>query len=221
MNKKTLIAALLIFTVAFSGCGETGTNEENNETEHVSVSIEESSEEEGSEEESSEEESSEEESENEGSSEESSEETSETVSEESTEPEEESEAAPAGPLTVENCEEMADIFSNKKEFRPEYKTFAALHAGDEMEFDAFIADVQNHGSYTTRWDFLLMYGDYVDENTIGNGPYLQFQDVGRLELGYDGDGLHAGMNVHVIAKVQSYDENRGILVLTPVEVSDR
>lgn len=197
MNKKALIAAILIFTVAFSGCGETGTNEESSEPEHVSASIEESSEEE------------------------SSETSSETVSEESTAPEEENEATPAGPLTVENCEEMADIFSNKEEFRPEYKTFAALHAGDEMEFDAFIADVQNHGDYTTRWDFLLMYGDYVDENTIGNGPYLQFQDVGRFELGYDGDGLHAGMNVHVIAKVQSYDENRGILVLTPVEVSDR
>lgn len=219
MNKKALIAALLIFTVAFSGCGETGTNEENSETEHVSVSIEESSEE--SSEEVSEEESSEEEGEGEVFSEESSEEVSETASEESTEPEEESEATSTGPLTVENCEEMADIFSNKEEFRPEYKTFAALHAGDEMEFDAFIADVQNHGDYTTRWDFLLMYGDYVDENTIGNGPYLQFQDVGRFDLGYDGDGLHAGMNVHVIAKVQSYDENRGILVLTPVEVSDR
>lgn len=197
MNKKALIAALLIFTVAFSGCGETGTNEESSESENVSASIEESSEEE------------------------SSETSSETVSEESTAPEEENEATPAGPLTVENCEEMADIFSNKEEFRPEYKTFAALHAGDEMEFDAFIADVQNHGDYTTRWDFLLMYGDYVDENTTGNGPYLQFQDVGRFDLGYDGDGLHAGMNVHVIAKVQSYDENRGILVLTPVEVSDR
>lgn len=197
MNKKALIAAILIFTVAFSGCGETGTNEESSEPEHVSVSIEESSEDE------------------------SSETSSETVSEESTAPEGENEATPAGPLTVENCEEMADIFSNKEEFRPEYKTFAELHAGDEMEFDAFIADVQNHGDYTTRWDFLLMYGDYVDENTIGNGPYLQFQDVGRFDLGYDGDGLHAGMNVHVIAKVQSYDENRGILVLTPVEVSDR
>lgn len=216
MNKKALVAALLIFTVAFSGCGETGMNEESSESEHVSVSIEESSEEESSE--TSSETVSEE---SEVFSEESSETSSETASEESTAPEEENEATPAGPLTVENCEEMADIFSNKEEFRPEYKTFAALHAGDEMEFDAFIADVQNHGDYTTRWDFLLMYGDYVDENTIGNGPYLQFQDVGRLELGYDGDGLHAGMNVHVIAKVQSYDENRGILVLTPVEVSDR
>lgn len=218
MNKKALITALLIFTVAFSGCGETGTNEESSETEHVSVSIEESSEEESSETSS---ETVSEESESEVLSEESSEASSETASEESTEPEEENEATLAGPLTVENCEEMADIFSNKEEFRPEYKTFAALHAGDEMEFDAFIADVQNHGDYTTRWDFLLMYGDYVDENTIGNGPYLQFQDVGRFDLGYDGDGLHAGMNVHVIAKVQSYDENRGILVLTPVEVSDR
>ncbi len=211
MNKKALVAALLIFTVAFSGCGETGMNEESSEPEHVSVSIEESSEEESSETSS---ETVIEESESEVLSEESSEASSETASEEN-------EATPAGPLTVENCEEMADIFSNKEEFRPEYKTFAALHAGDEMEFDAFIADVQNHGDYTTRWDFLLMYGDYVDENTIGNGPYLQFQDVGRFDLGYDGDGLHAGMNVHVIAKVQSYDENRGILVLTPVEVSDR
>lgn len=211
MNKKALIAALLIFTVAFSGCGETGTNEESSEPEHVSASMEESSEEESSETSS---ETVSEENESEVLSEESSEASSETASEEN-------EATPAGPLTVENCEEMADIFSNKEEFRPEYKTFAALHAGDEMEFDAFIADVQNHGDYTTRWDFLLMYGDYVDENTIGNGPYLQFQDVGRFDLGYDGDGLHAGMNVHVIAKVQSYDENRGILVLTPVEVSDR
>ena len=211
MNKKALVAALLIITVAFSGCGETGMNEESSEPEHVSVSIEESSEEESSETSS---ETVIEESESEVLSEESSEASSETASEEN-------EATPAGPLTVENCEEMADIFSNKEEFRPEYKTFAALHAGDEMEFDAFIADVQNHGDYTTRWDFLLMYGDYVDENTIGNGPYLQFQDVGRFDLGYDGDGLHAGMNVHVIAKVQSYDENRGILVLTPVEVSDR
>lgn len=210
MNKKALIAALLIFTVAFSGCGETGTNEESSESEAVSASIEESSEEESSETSS--------EKVSEGSE---SEVFSEESSEASSETEEENESTPAGPLTVENCEEMADIFSNKKEFRPEYKTFATLHAGDEMEFDAFIADVQNHGDYTTRWDFLLMYGDYVDENTIGNGPYLQFQDVGRFELGYDGDGLHAGMNVHVIAKVQSYDENRGILVLTPVEVSDR
>ena len=210
MNKKALIAALLIFTVTFSGCGETVTNEESSESEAVSASIEESSEEESSETYS---ETVSEESESEVLSEESSEASSET--------EEENEATPAGPLTVENCEEMADIFSNKEEFRPEYKTFAALHTGDEMEFDAFIADVQNHGDYTTRWDFLLMYGDYADENTIGNGPYLQFQDVGRFDLGYDGDGLHAGMNVHVIAKVQSYDENRGILVLTPVEVSDR
>lgn len=126
-------------------------------------------------------------------------------------------------LTVENCEDLANLLSLKDPFDPSVAEFAEEYKGCIIEFDGCIAYLNNHGDYNTRYDILLYGCDYSE--TSGSGPNFQFEDVGVHDLGikdlYLPDYITAGRNVHIVAEVEEFDPNSGLFKLDPVSITDR
>ncbi|MCD7892364.1 MAG: DUF4839 domain-containing protein [Erysipelotrichaceae bacterium] len=126
-------------------------------------------------------------------------------------------------LNTSNCEEFAELLTLKDEFDSSIGSFAEKYKGRQIEFDANVVSVTNHDDYTTRFDFLILSGDYSE--TSVSGPYFQFEDKNYYDLNLVGDdvpdSLEVGMNIHVIATVKKYDSNTGLFKLDPVEISIR
>lgn len=126
-------------------------------------------------------------------------------------------------LTVENCNELAELFVLKNEFDESIAAFAEKYAERVIEFDGNIGYLSNHGSYKTRYDMLIYAGDYSE--TSISGPNFQFVDVGISDLGISDlflpEFVHAGANIHVIAKVQEFKKNQGLFILDPVLIEAR
>lgn len=146
---------------------------------------------------------------------ESKEEKSDTKSNESSK----SESKTEGNLTVDNCPELAEILNNKAEIDESYSAFASKYEGKVIEFDGRIDNCQNHGNYTTRFDYLVSAGDYDPDHQIG--PTFKFENVSYNDLNTDLDTVSVGINVHIIAKVENFDSNSGLFFLEPVSVTER
>lgn len=126
-------------------------------------------------------------------------------------------------LNISNCEELASLLALKDEFDPSIAAFASKYSGQKIEFDANTADVAPHGEFSTRFDYLILSGDY--STTSVSGPYFQFEDVNYSSLHLVGDNVPdsfgEGLNIHVIAIVDEYDANSGLFKLKPVEIRMR
>lgn len=122
-------------------------------------------------------------------------------------------------VTVENNEEFASLLLLKNEFDPSINTFAKKYAGLTIEFDCNIAFMGPHGDYTTRYDILILAGDYSEDSA--SGPYFQFVDVNISDLNLTGDNIPdyigTGDNLHILAIVESFNENSGLFLLKPIE----
>lgn len=140
----------------------------------------------------------------------------------STEPEEPIATAPAeAPLTAENNADLAALLTGPQD-GPTVEAFAQQYAGQLIEFDGAIGAMNNHEGYTTRYDILIVSGDYSETFSNG-GPSFQFRDVNitnDLHLTDDSpDTIGVGDNVHVIARVGSIDGQ--LFLLEPVETRVR
>ena len=130
-----------------------------------------------------------------------------------------SESKTEGNLTVNNCPELAEILNNKAEIDESYSEFASKYEGKIIEFDGRIDNCQNHGSYTTRFDYLVSAGDYDPDHQIG--PTFKFEDVSYYDLNTNLDTVSVGLNVHIVAKVENFDSNSGLFFLEPVSITGR
>lgn len=122
-------------------------------------------------------------------------------------------------LTVDNCLELASMLSNKAEIDPSYSDFATKYKGRTIEFDGRIDYCTHYENYDTRFDYLVSSGDYDPDHQIG--PSFKFENVSYYDLHTDMDTVSVGWNVHIIAKVESFDANSGLFYLDPVSVTKR
>jgi len=99
--------------------------------------------------------------------------------------------------------------------------FAERYAGRIIEFDGNIAYVNNHDSYTTRYDFLVYVGDYSETEFIG--PNFQIRDANALDLKLSGNNIPSsvrmGDNLHFVAKIIRLD--RELLLIEPITTTFR
>ena len=106
-----------------------------------------------------------------------------------------------------------------------FEAFAEKYKNQTIEFDGCISFVTNHGDYKTRYDILMMGGDYVDDNTANPGPIFKFEDVNTNNLGIKELNLpsyvSSGSNVHIVAKVNEYDSDADVFVLTSISIAQR
>ena len=127
-------------------------------------------------------------------------------------------------LTVKNSEDLKALLEVRDPGDPYVSEFAEKYDDREIEFDACIVSILNHEDYDTRYDILIYVGDYEGEG-FGYGPSFQFEDVGVYDLGVDDlylpDYISEGRNVHVVAKVDEYEESSQLFKLDPVSVTAR
>ena len=130
-------------------------------------------------------------------------------------------------LTVDNCDELKKILSLNAEIDSSYSKFAESYSGATIEFDGSIDYKDNHIIHNPfngkskvskyGYDILLSAGDYSD--SYQKGPTFKIEDLRSFDFD-DNDDLASlpnfitiGSNVHVRAKVGSYDEEHGIFTL--------
>lgn len=124
-------------------------------------------------------------------------------------------------LTAENSEALATLLATEEECEsPVQSAFAANYAGRKIEFDGNVADLAPHGSYDTRFDFLIYVGDFSE--TSASGPSFKFEDVSAFDLGVTGGNpngeIKAGDNLRIVAVVESYNPTNCLFFLDPVSV---
>lgn len=126
-------------------------------------------------------------------------------------------------LTVENCSELAELLAVTNQSDPKIKDFAAKYSGRIIEFDGNTANVINYRNYDTRFNFLIGAGDYSEETFIG--PAFQFRNVNYYDLHLTGNNIPKsvgeGLNIHITAKVDKYEELSSLFLLEPISIEIR
>lgn len=127
---------------------------------------------------------------------------------------------PVANLTAENCPDLANLLALRDPSDPSVAAFASEYSGRVIEFDGCVINMQNHESFTTRWDVLLGAGDF-DPNSM-RGPNFRLTDVNFSEMNVTGgDSVYAGLNVHVVAEVGQYNANTTLFELDIISMEIR
>lgn len=126
-------------------------------------------------------------------------------------------------LTVENDPGLATLLAERDNCSERMGNFALQHGGRTIEFDGNIASMANHDAYDTRYDMLIMAGDYREGS--GFGPTFQFENVSTADLHLAGPAipeyLSAGTNLHIVARVGAYNADNCLFFLEPVSTTVR
>ena len=146
---------------------------------------------------------------------------------ESATPSEEPSASPEAAeevLTVENSPDLAAFLALTDNCSAANTEFATKYKDRTIAFDGNISAMQNRGSYETRYDFLIAPGDYSETTIIG--PSFQFRDVApTIDLHLTGsngsDTIGVGDNLHITARVDSFDSTPCQFLLEPISTEFR
>jgi len=126
-------------------------------------------------------------------------------------------------LTVKNNKDLATLLAKSDDCSDMNIRFAAKYIGRTIEFDGNIGAMQNHGDYNTRYDILILAGDYSESSAIG--PFFQFRDVNTFDLHLTGsnvpDSVGTGDNLHIIARVGDFNSTQCHFFLEPVSTEVR
>lgn len=126
-------------------------------------------------------------------------------------------------LTINSCEELSNMLSDKTDAYELYSNFASKYQGRIIEFDGYIANLMKHGSYKTRYDILVYVGDSSDEYV--GGPSFKFENVNASDLDLDTlyleSQIEVGKNVRIVAEVEEFNNNSGLFFLDPISVTER
>jgi hypothetical protein len=129
-----------------------------------------------------------------------------------TETEEKESPTPEPPkiLTIENNKDLAELLSSSGSDTELNRKFWKKYAGAQIEFDGNISYIDNHGDYTTRFDALIVAGDY-DEDDV-RGPWFRIIDAGWYDFHFRGKNMYysvsAGDPVRVIGKIVSWNDDK-------------
>ena len=121
-------------------------------------------------------------------------------------------------ITVENNEEFKTLLQTDDQNT--IKDFIKKYKGQTIEFDGYIADLAKNKS---KYDILIYSGDYNPDEVTG--PNFKFVEIGLISNPvfnpFNGENIREGQNVHIKAKVGSYNKEQELVYLSPIEVSPR
>lgn len=123
-------------------------------------------------------------------------------------------------LTISNNSDLKKLLELRDPSDSFVSTFANKYQGQTIEFDGCVLAINNHGDYKTRYDILIGSGDF-DKNSAC-GPAFRLTDVGPFDLGIDSLYVESvfpvGTNVHIVAKLEKYNEYTTIYELNVVSI---
>lgn len=126
-------------------------------------------------------------------------------------------------IAVANNADFAAISTTGDACGEMVQAFARNYAGRTIQYDGSVGAMNNHGSYKTRYDILVNFGD----NGQGTqGPNFQFRDVSIVsDLHLTGpnipDTMKVGDNLRITAKVKEFPPQSCLLLLEPVSTEYR
>jgi hypothetical protein len=127
-------------------------------------------------------------------------------------------------LTAETSPELAALLTVRDNCGADVAAFAEEYAGQTLAFNGNIGAMANHGRYSTRYDILIVAGDF---GTDGHGgPTFQYRDVNTTnDLHYVGsnvpDAIGVGDNLRLTARIEGYEEQSCLFLLEPVSTEFR
>lgn len=125
-----------------------------------------------------------------------------------------------GNISMQNNQEFAQILAGGDSGQA-IESFANKYQGRNIEFDGYTASVLPHDSNKTRFDYLILAGNVGGTH----GPNFHFSDVNYYDLHLTGDNVPSsfteGLNIHVIAEIESYDSASGLFELKPISITMR
>lgn len=123
-------------------------------------------------------------------------------------------------LTVENNSDFAALLEPRtSECGSDVANFAEQYAGQNIEFDGYVAHIANHDSYETRFD-ILIYAGIPDPNHV-NGPNFLFRNVNttydiKSQGDYVLDYVTRDQRLHIVAQVDKFEQVSCLFLLKPV-----
>lgn len=128
----------------------------------------------------------------------------------------------AANITVDNNAEFASLMRMENfDDADSLRQFSNMHRGDVIEFEGCIVVVVPHKDYNTRFDVLLIGGDY-DANRTVTGPVFWYENVNYYDMNVIGsDTVTQGMNFRVVAKIDNFNEEGCCIMLDPVSMEYR
>lgn len=133
------------------------------------------------------------------------------------------EKADNGIITVENNSEFVNVLTGIDDYKG-YKEFAEKYKNRKVEFDGNIAYMSLHGNNKTRYDFLITPGNYDPNGSSGANFQINNKNV-TYDLHLTGDNIpdsiSEGLNIRIIATVDSYNEDADLVMITPIEIRIR
>lgn len=122
-------------------------------------------------------------------------------------------------LTPETNADLAALLAQGDSCDPSIPAFVEKYKGQRLTFPANIGYMQNHGSFETRYDILIVAGDYSE--TSSPGPAMQFRDKNTVsDLNYVGevpDTIGVGANLLITVEATEWEESSCLLLLEPIE----
>ncbi|VDN47482.1 protein of unknown function [Petrocella atlantisensis] len=123
-------------------------------------------------------------------------------------------------INITNSTDFAAIMSLKDPGDPLVQAFAEAHKGDVVEFDGCVGLILPHTGMKTRFDVLLVGGDY-NENK-GSGAYFSFIDKNFYDMKVLGaDTVTKGMDFHITGKIKEYNEEGKFIEIDPISLEAR
>ncbi len=126
-------------------------------------------------------------------------------------------------ITISNNSDFKKLLELKDPSDSFIGTFASKYEGQTVEFDGCILAMNNHGDFKTRYDILIGSGEF-DENST-SGPAFRLTDVAaysmKLDTMYVEEVLSVGTNIHIVAKLEKYNDFTTIYELDVVSVAVR
>ena len=119
-----------------------------------------------------------------------------------------------GTYNEDNCEDLKLLLNEKDPSYSDVSTFASKYKNEYIEFDGCVWAINNTDGYDYVYDFLLGSKDFDMNHAYG--PSLKFSNE---YLGFE--TYKVGQNVHVVARVGSFDYERGLLKLSLVHMEKR
>ena len=124
---------------------------------------------------------------------------------------------PATVLTSEASSDLARLLSSSD---TNAAWFSQQYAGQDIRFDGYVADFAHNENYNTRWNVLILAGDYG--GSPSTGPNFRLSDVSIYDMNVtNSDSIRAGDNITITATVGEYDEVADWLELNSISIEKR
>lgn len=123
-------------------------------------------------------------------------------------------------ITVDNNPDFLAVLNNNTDDDSSYIAFADKYDYQIIEFDGHIEYLGLYENYGTRWEALIVSGDWAGWEASYTGPVFKTQDFNMQEVKFEGL-METEINVHVVGRIMEYNETQQLFFIDPITITQR